>query len=431
VSYTQEALLACALLGLLSGFLGNFLLVRKMALVGDMLGHAVLPGVGVGFILAAYQKRFEYIFLGALAAAFLANMLHEFLAGKFRIKEDASLAINLTGFYALGITLLSWIQSHGGAAQSGLDRFMLGQASSLGREDIRFLAVMILIVGLVIALFYKEIKSACFDTNFSLAAGLRPKLFQALLSAMIAATVIVSLQAVGVVLSCAFLIIPASTAFFFSRVLEWRLLLGSLFGMLAGTGGAWLSLEFEKTPTGPAIILLSTTLFAVAALMGREHSWLRRQWSQYREEKIRLRQDLLRCAYYFWELDGANKPISKDGIFKRTELSSRALFDRIHKSLVAGGFLKEVDAAHVVFTEKGLGASMEMVRRHRLWELYLVQKLRFPLERVHENAERMEHIMTSEIVEHIAATLENPVVDPHGKSIPSYKELRKWGVPGY
>ncbi|NCN27529.1 hypothetical protein GW915_08135 [bacterium] len=428
--YLIEAVISCTLLGFISGFLGNFLVVRKMALFGDMIGHAVLPGVCIGFFLSAYEKNIFFIFFGALGAAFVANALHEFLSNKLRIKPDASLAINLTGFYAIGSTMMAWLKDSGKAGQTGLDRYLLGQASSISREDLSFIAVLTLIIVASIFIFYKEIKAACFDYQFSKASGLKPQVFLIFLSSLIAANVIVSLQAVGVILACAFLVIPAATTVFYSQKLLSRLFLGALFGALAGFAGAFFSLSDANVPTGPSIILVSAFVFVLSGIFGPENGWFRKKLGTWKDKRQHQTEDFLRCAYYFYEKSHENKA-QLEGVFKRSGIKNPKLFERIRKRLVRGKVIKMNGEDSVSLTDKGLTLAADMVRKHRLWELYLVQMMNFPPERVHANAERVEHLITDKILKEIEDTLSNPDVDPHGKVIPSLNDLRKHGVPGY
>jgi manganese/zinc/iron transport system permease protein len=239
---TISAVLGACLSGLTCGALGSFIILRRMSLFADMLGHAVLPGVAIGFILAG-SKSTPALLLGSLVAGLLAAALTRTITSYSRIKDDASLGITLSLFYAIGIWLLSWITRRGGdlgAKASGLNQYLFGNSAIITTVDLIFLALAALVVLAVIGLFFKEISSSIFDPSFTDSIGLPRKFFENLLLVLLTLVIVVSLKILGVILVAALLVIPPATAYLLTDKLPRMVLLSAALGGLAGFGGVYL-----------------------------------------------------------------------------------------------------------------------------------------------------------------------------------------------
>lgn len=261
-----ESLIACSLLGFACGLSGSFLILRRQALAGDMIGHSVLPGICTAFIVSQFNSNPLFLLAGAFFGAIAATLLQEYLTRSSKIKPEMALAINLTGFYAVGIGLLTWIQKQPGVRQAHLESYLLGQAATLSRADLVSIFASAIVCLLLILAFFKELRVSVFDPLFARSAGISAPKFQFLLSALVAVSVVVSIKAVGLILVSALLIIPAATASLLSKDLSTRLLFAAFIGALCAAGGAYLSFLSVKIPTGPAIILISTFFFIIAAI---------------------------------------------------------------------------------------------------------------------------------------------------------------------
>jgi len=176
-----------------------------------------------------------------------------------------ALAINLTGFYAIGLGLLTWIQKQPGVQQAHLESYLLGQAATLSRTDLFSILSSAVLCLFLIVIFFKELRVSVFDPLFAKSSGVSAAKFQFLLSSLVAVSVVVSIKAVGLILVSALLIIPASTASLLSKDLSTRLILASILGALSASAGAYISFIKSNIPTGPAIILVSTFCFITAA----------------------------------------------------------------------------------------------------------------------------------------------------------------------
>lgn len=428
MDYVLSSILSCALVGLFSGFMGNFLVVRRMSLMGDVLGHAILPGIVVGFIAAGFKQDSWTLFLGALGSGLLAGFSFEAFSGRLKVKADAAMAIVLTGFFGLGTIGLAVLPRLGSGTHAGLDRFLMGEAAAISQDDIALLVGLLSLSIALIVLFYKEIRLTCFDPDFAKVAGLRPGIFSLLLSLLISATVVVSVQATGVVLASALLIVPAATASFLSKSLLGRLGWGALFGALAGALGAGLSSEIDHMPTGPAIILSAIALLVLTLLFAPERGWISRGLRR-RQQKLRHEnEDFLKAIY----MEGERQPEGHLTLAARIRegwVGTKPYETILARALKNGWVLLRADALEL--SEVGREIALQVVRNHRIWELYLVRKLDFALDHVHEDAEEVEHILTPEIVRIIEASLGSALHDPHGRVIPSLSDLKRFEVPGY
>ncbi len=274
--FLLESFVACALVGASSGLLGSFLLIRRRALMGDVIGHSVLPGLAAGFVLAGYRQDSLWLYCGALASALLAAALIAFLTRRTALKADAAMAVVLTGLYALGVSAMTWIQSQGGGRHTGLESFLLGQAATISRSSLATFAVFLALVVALLLLLRKEFLAATFDPLFSQTQGLYPRVFSGLLSALTACAVVLSLPAVGLVLASALLILPAAIANLLSKSLNQRLVLSASAGALLGFVGAFVSSRVTQAPTGPTLILTFTAAFLILALLKSLREKIRR-----------------------------------------------------------------------------------------------------------------------------------------------------------
>src|SRR5687767_43897 len=166
----RYALIGSMLLGVSCGLLGSFIVVRKMALVGDTLSHAVLPGVAIGF-LWNMSKDPVAIFVGATIAGLLGTVVVRLITETTHLKEDTALGLVLATFFAVGICLLTMIQRLPTGNKSGIDKFLFGQAAAMGASDIKLMAVVTVLAIVVILVFYKEFLVTSFDSGFAQAAG--------------------------------------------------------------------------------------------------------------------------------------------------------------------------------------------------------------------------------------------------------------------
>lgn len=267
-AFTVHALAASVVVGGICGVVGTFLVLRGLSLVGDATGHATLPGVCLGFLAAGGVKAPAALLLGALGSGFLAAVLVGVLSRGARSRTDASIGVVLSLFFGLGIVLLSYIQNSPTGAQAGLNRFLYGNAAAVDAGQVgTLIASAVVLLGLVLV-FWRWLVASSFDPVFARSVGVPVAAVHFGLLAALAVAVVVSIQAVGVVLVSAMLIIPPSTALFFSARIGRVCLLSGLLGIVSGATGAVLSYVFEGVSTGPAMVLVAGGFFALGLCFG-------------------------------------------------------------------------------------------------------------------------------------------------------------------
>jgi ABC-type Mn2+/Zn2+ transport system permease subunit/Mn-dependent DtxR family transcriptional regulator len=418
----RTALAGSLLLGIGCGLLGSFLVVRKMALVGDTLSHAVLPGVAVGF-LWNMSKDPVAIFIGATAAGLIGTSAVGWITRTTRLKEDAALGLILATFFAVGICLMTMFQRLPTGGKSGIEKFLFGQAAAIGGSDVQLMTITTGLTALLIGVFYKGLLTVSFDPGFARAAGIPARFLQELLMFLLAASVVVALQAVGVVLVSAMLITPAAAAYLLTDRLHKMLLLAALFGAASGALGAFLSFLGNNLPTGPFMVLAASTIFAGAFFFGPRHGLLPR-WLRLRSRNARIqRENTLKALYHVLEARGFT-----DHAVTLEELASkrRSTLEEVRSQVTSleGHALAHLDGPRrtVHLTPEGWRQANAVVRNHRLWELYLTSAANYSADHVHEDADKIEHLLGEETVRQLERRLAFPVEDPHGRRIPSVRE---------
>jgi ABC-type Mn2+/Zn2+ transport system permease subunit/Mn-dependent DtxR family transcriptional regulator len=433
----RYALAGVILLGVTCGLLGSFIVVRKMALVGDTLSHAVLPGVALGFLWHQTKDPFA-IFVGATIAGLVGTAIVGWIKQTTRLKEDAALGLVLASFFAIGICLVTMIQRLPTGNKSGIDKFLFGQAAALSAGDVRLIAVVAILSFAAITLFYKECLVGSFDPEFARTAGFPTRLIHQGVMLLLAFSIVIALQAVGVVLVSAMLITPAAAAYLLTDRMHIMLILAAIFGMVAGVLGAFFSFLGNNLPTGPFMVLGASAVFAAAFLFGPRHGVVVRWWKRMsRANRIR-RENTLKSIYRVLE----------DRNFQGEGVSLRELAELRHESLEQAraqsqelrrdGFVTTHEDGNIVLlTPEGWQRACEIVRNHRLWELYLTNAAQYAADHVHEDADKIEHVLGMEIVRDLERRLQFAKRDPHGKLIPGLGDIyprpaRTGGrIPGY
>jgi manganese/zinc/iron transport system permease protein len=277
----QNVVMGATLLGIISGVLGSFAVLRQQSLLGDTLSHAALPGVCLGFMIAG-TRDLASIMGGALFTGILAALAVVVITRRSRLKTDAALGITLSVFFAIGVVLLTYIQNSGNASQGGLDSFLFGQAAAILRQDIWVMAgITILALGIIAAL-WKELKVTVFDPDFAASLGLPVATLETLLTVMIALAVVVGLQMVGVVLMASMVIAPATAARQWHDRLGPMVISAALIGVSAGVAGALVSALGEGLATGPLIVLGAAVLVAISLLFAPRRGLVRELLDRWR-----------------------------------------------------------------------------------------------------------------------------------------------------
>ena len=253
--YTARTiLLGAASLGIVSGVVGSYAVLRKQSLVGDVMSHAALPGIVLAFLIMGVKEQLP-IFIGAALSAVLAVFLINLITSNSRIKTDSAMGMALSVFFGLGLVLLTYAQKMPDANQAGLDKFLFGQAEALVEKDVLVIGVTGLFALLVVGLFWKEFKLLCFDPDFGGTMGFSIKFLDLLVTAVIVSAIVIGLQTVGVVLMSSMLIAPAVAARQWTGGMGSMVILAASIAAVSGVTGVALSAGLENVPTGPAVIV--------------------------------------------------------------------------------------------------------------------------------------------------------------------------------
>lgn len=253
------------LMGIISGVMGTFAVLRKQSLLGDGVSHAALPGVVLAFLTTG-TKNTELLLAGATITGLLATFFMLSVAKRTRLKFDSALALMMSAFFGLRLVLLTYAQKQPNANQAGLNRFIFGQASTLLFRDLVIMLVTGGVLFVLTTVFWKELKLSTFDPDYAQSLGFSPRKLEVLISAMIVLAIIVGLQTVGVILMSAMLITPAVAARQWTNKLVGMVMLSAIFGAAAGVIGTVFSSLLPKMPTGPAIVV-AINMFAVISLL--------------------------------------------------------------------------------------------------------------------------------------------------------------------
>ncbi len=278
--------LGAAVLGIVSGTLGCYAVLRRQALLGDAMSHAALPGIVLAFMLTG-MRELSLLLLGAAVAGWVAALVMMAITHHSRIKEDSALGMVLAVFFGFGLMLLSFAQKQPTAAQAGLDTFLFGQAASLVERDV---VTMALIGGVslgLMLLFWKEFKLLSFDPDYAATIGLPVRLLDIGLTSLIVVAIVIGLQTVGVVLMSAMLIAPAAAARQWTDRLGLMVLLAGVFGALSGIIGAIISATARGLSTGPTIVLV-VSAFVVVSLLLAPNRGLVWKWVHHIRNRRRL-----------------------------------------------------------------------------------------------------------------------------------------------
>lgn len=259
------AVIGSVLLGISCGLLGAITLVKRESLLGDTLSHAILPGIAFGFLWSLSKDPLPLL-IGACLSGGLGLVTLKAINNFTKLKIDAAMGLVLTGFYGLGIVLLTMIQNIPVATQSGLDKYLFGQAAALSIKDLYYLAGVAVFSVIFVTFFYKEIILILFDSYLAKVVIKRVGLIKTVLMFLLTITIVVSAKAVGVILVSAMLVIPAATASLVSNKFSGVIFIAIVIGIVSGVMGCLLSFLANSLPTGPFMVVVAFAIFAMVFL---------------------------------------------------------------------------------------------------------------------------------------------------------------------
>ena len=412
----RSVVLGSSLLGATAGAMGCFAYLQRRSLLGDALAHAALPGVALAFLLTG-EKQMIVLLAGGGLSSWLGALSVQAITAHSRIKEDTALGIVLSALFGLGILLLSVMQNSPTGNQAGLASFIFGKAAALTTQDVIAIGSIFGLLVLILAFAFKRLGAVVFDHGFARSIGLPVRFLQIAITSLIVAAVVVGLQAVGVVLISALLIAPAASARQWTNTFGTMILLAAMFGMIAGIGGALVSFLAPAMPTGPWVVVVISLIFLFSVLISPRRGIVT---SLARSIRLRLQMNqdhLLKESYRLAEKSGR-----LDTYIPLNELRQQRSFTpgSVWFGLLILEFRRLIrqSAGMAQLTPTGITEAARVIRRHRLWEVYLSRHFELPADHLHRDAEKMEHLITPQMEEALSKFLDNPQTDPHDRPIP-------------
>jgi manganese/zinc/iron transport system permease protein len=413
---TRVVLAGATLLGCAAGMVGTFTLLRRRALMGDALSHATLPGIGLAFIIATTLgtggKSLPALLAGAAVSGLAGVGVVLLIRHSTRLKEDTALGAVLSVFFGAGVALLGVIQQMREGHAAGLEAFIYGKTASMGASDALLIAGAALACALVCVLLFKEFKLLCFDQGFAGSRGLPVVGLDWALMALVVTVTIVGLQAVGLVLMIALLVIPSAAARFWTETMWKMVVISGVLGAAGGMAGAGISALFSKLPSGAMIVLVCTGFFLLSMVIGPARGVLVRVLRRRRLNRAVDRQHLLRAIYELLEaarglrlrqrVESAAIPI--DDLLPKRSWPLARLKREIRRAQRAQ--LVESAGGRVRLTSAGLQEAARLTRQHRLWELYLIRYADIAPSHVDRDADAIEHVLEPEVIAELESLLE-------------------------
>ena len=414
---TRLVVLSTTLLGISAGMVGSFLLLRKRALMGDVMAHACLPGIVLAFVLLV-RLGHSGMQLGALlAGAVITGLLGVWLVLLIRrvprLHDDVAMGIILSVFFGFGIMLIGLIQNAPGAATAGIHSFIYGKTASLIRMDFFLIASAAILVLVITLLLQKEMTLLCFDEAYARTLGWNVLRLDMTLLLLVSGVTVVGLQAVGLILIVAFLIIPAAAARFWTNDIRHMQILAGVIGGGSGWLGSSMSALLPRLPAGAVIVLGATVLFFISLLFGGARGIVKQLWHARCLRRQIAIQDLLRAVFELQELEGtrrngyntvSNIPVSLEHLLAKRSWTERELLKTI-RFAQREGLASRANQDTVQISEAGFGEAARFTHNHRLWMTYLLTNADTAPQYVDRDADTIEHILSPYLIRELEAEI--------------------------
>ncbi|MDV3168096.1 MAG: metal ABC transporter permease [Candidatus Phytoplasma stylosanthis] len=317
---TLKIFIGSFLLGISSGILGIFIILKKKALVGDALSHTVLPGIAIFYII--FQSTNELIiWFGALSSSILSLILMEIIKKYSKIRSDTILSLILASFFGLGNILIAYAQKGTeDCSIAVLEKFILGQIALISKENIISIGILTFLTIFTVALLWKEFKVFAFDEFFAKSIGLNNVLINLILNTLLIGLIVISLKITGIILTSAFLIMPGVAARQISDKLSTNIIIASVMVFLSSFIGIIINLIIKDVPTGPIIIVINTIFIILTCLFSPKYGIIKKLLKQKKyRNKIKKFKQLIHF-YYHNKYDNDEESKIENFLFKENYL---------------------------------------------------------------------------------------------------------------
>ncbi len=417
---TLFILLIAATVATSGAVLGSFLVLRRLAMLGDAISHAVLPGIVLAFMFTNSRASLP-MFVGAAAVGILTSVLVQALS-RGGVQGDAAIGVTFTALFAIGVVLVARFADR---VDLDLDCVLMGEiifapfdtlvtgGKNLGPRALWVNGSLLLLNVGVVFLFFKELKLCSFDPELAAASGIRVNVFHYLLMALVSLTTVGAFESVGAILVVALLVVPAATAYLLTDRLERLIGIAIAAGIVSSVAGYYLAARLDASVAG-CIATVAGLMFAIALLFSPSHGVVVRNVAQARLRRRVAEEDVLLWA------GRESERVAALG-FTLVELTRAmewlpAEAESTAQRLTSQGLLARTESTFSL-TDTGRERAGELLRRHRVYESYL-DELGYPADHLHAAADRVEHHLDAGLTAAVDAAASHPTLDPQGKPIP-------------
>lgn len=419
-----------ALCGMSCALLGNYLVLRRMSMMGDAISHAVLPGLAIGFLLTGSRTNLPML-VGAVIAGVLAAVSTQWLQRQAKVDEHAAMGVSFTTLFALGLILMVQAADHvdldpscvlyGAIELAPLETWSLG-GIHLPRA-VWLHAAGLLMNGLFVIILYKELKLSSFDPALADAMGFSSSRLHYLLMIMVALTTVLAFETVGSILVVAMLIVPAATAYQWTdrlgRMIPLSLILAACFAALGHVAAISVPAWFGQTDTSTAGSMASVAGlgFLVSVLIAPRYGVISRKVTRWGLSIRILSEDMLGILYRGEEICAPGQVITSRETMRRALRADRLRFAVALWRLTRLGWVRPEGSGYRM-SKPGIEYARGLMRSHRLWETYLHNVLHLRPDHVHRTSENLEHVTDADLRESLLEATDHPTTDPQGRTIP-------------
>lgn len=411
-----------------ASLLGNFLVLRRMSMLGDAITHAVLPGLAVAFFVSESRSSLP-MFIGAVIVGVLTALFTEWIRRFGRVDEGASMGVVFTSLFALGLVMIVQAADHVDLDAScvlygSIEYTPLDMLTFAGHEVPRAVFVLGLVTALnatFVLVFFKELKISSFDPALATTTGFNASFIHYLLMILVAITAVAAFESVGNILVVAMFIVPPAAAYMLTDRLALMIWLSTLIATLSAIFGHLAAIEvpgwfgFRSTTTSGMMATVAGLVLFFCAMFGPKYGIATRYFRRLLLAQRILADDIV-ALLYRWEENEKPSTLRFAEIEKILFCTRWALGLASRQLTRSGELLILQDTMQL--TESGRKRAQNLVRSHRLWESYLQDSAGLAANRVHMPAERLEHYTGAQLREQLDQEIDTSTTDPHGKPIP-------------
>ncbi len=410
--------------------LGNFMVLRRLSMMGDAISHAVLPGLAAAFLLSGSRDSIT-MFIGAAVVGILTAIFTDAIHRLGKVEESASMGVVFTTLFALGLIMIvkgaDAVDLDPGCVLYGAIELVPFDKKTIFNlyipRAVIGLTTVLVINFLFIIIFYKELKISSFDPALATTVGANALWMHLMLMTLVAVTAVASFESVGSILVIAMLIVPPATAYLITDRLRTMIIVSLLIAELSAVFGHYGALTlpklfgFKDTNTAGMIAVASGAMFFATLFLAPRHGIICKLARRFLTFLKISREDILGLLYRLGELKMESEIHFDSTLFSKVTGGGSVMY---YGAIISLKFEKKIfiENGDYKLTDVGIKTATSLIRSHRLWEAYLYKYLNIPIDHLHFSAERFEHVTNAKMQKQLLSGIEFPAQDPHGKNIP-------------